>query len=309
MLIADALLDIDQVTQLTELPQATLRNWEKRYGFPNPHRSQGGHRLYDVEEVRKIREVVLLYKNGVKAKDAIDQVLRGVKPTELLADANSQFSKSLNDGMTQVLESLYRYDGASAEEHLSRIGMRLSESDLLEMVYPRFLKQVGEDWERSHINVAQEHFSWNFFRGRLMNYLKSPRTGVAQPKAILATPAEELHEGGLMILAAYLMLKGWNVFYLGANLPMEDLDQATQVIQPDLVCLSAVVSENIEKHWTALEQLNKVVVVGGPCLWQLKQQKHLASPRIFLVEGNLASAVSQMELLRYSVSQELKTGS
>lgn len=299
IIMTDALLDIDQVQQLTGLPQATLRNWEKRYGFPRTQRSEGGHRLYDVNEVRRIREVASLYKSGVKIADAIKKVLSNTEPSPHLT--SSTFSETLNEGLSQVIKALYKYDIALAEEHLSRIGMRLSEMDLLEMVYPKLLKQVGDDWENSRINIAQEHFSWNFLRTRLLNYFKTNRSGVGQPKVILATPSGELHEGGLIILAAYLMLKGWSVYYLGVNLPMNDLLHAYASIEPDIVCLSAIDSTNIQKNWSDLEKM-KAVVVGGPCLVQLMHQNLPLSKHIFFVAGNLHSATSQMELLLHSTA-------
>lgn len=304
MVISDALLDIDQVNQLTGLSQATLRNWEKRYGFPKPQRSEGGHRLYDVNEVKKIREVVSLCKGGIKILEAIETVLRG-EGAPVVASAAAAPSavmvESLNEGIHQVLKALYKYDMDLAEQYLSRLGMRLSETDLLEMVYPQLLMQVGDDWENSRINIAQEHFSWNFLRTRLLNYLKTNKMGVNQPKVLLTTPSGELHEGGLIVLAAYLMLKGWQVYYLGVNLPMEDLLHAYEGIEPDIVCLSAIEAWNIEKNWTELEKM-KCVVVGGPCLAELRKQERPESKRISLIGGSLHSAVAQMELLLHSAT-------
>ncbi|HET8976895.1 MAG TPA: MerR family transcriptional regulator [Solirubrobacteraceae bacterium] len=33
----------------------TLRSWERRYGFPKPHRSAGGHRQYSLTEIEALR--------------------------------------------------------------------------------------------------------------------------------------------------------------------------------------------------------------------------------------------------------------
>src|SRR5436190_1201117 len=33
----------------------TLRSWERRYGFPQPHRSPGGHRQYGLAEIESLR--------------------------------------------------------------------------------------------------------------------------------------------------------------------------------------------------------------------------------------------------------------
>lgn len=35
---------------------STLRTWERRYGFPEPRRSAGGHRLYDRAQVETLRD-------------------------------------------------------------------------------------------------------------------------------------------------------------------------------------------------------------------------------------------------------------
>jgi len=301
----EALLDIDQVSQLSGLPQSTLRNWEKRYGFPRPHRSSGGHRLYDIDEVRKIRKVAQLCKSGAKAREMIEQVLQ-IKDASLESfGAALPIKHTLSASLDQVLEALYRYDVASAEEQISRIGMRLSESDLLEMVYPTLLVQVGFDWENGRINIAQEHFSWNFFRTRLLSFFKPSSASSFQPKCILATPPGELHEGGLLVLAAYMMLKGWKVYYLGVSLPIQDLLHATEMIQPDAVCLSAIMAENIRQHWEEIEKLPKMAIIGGPCVHELRVAKPVPSSKIAFVEGDLQSAIAQIELLLQSVAKNL----
>ncbi|WP_415063072.1 cobalamin-dependent protein [Bdellovibrio sp.] len=303
MSIIDSLLDIDQVNQLTGLPQATLRNWEKRYGFPKPQRSQGGHRLYAIEEVNRIREVANLCKGGMKPREAIHHVSAAEESAKIAVGNIKTPSQTLSEGLSMVLEALYRYDILSAEEQMSRIGMRLSETDLLELIYPKLLMQVGSDWERSAINVAQEHFCWSFLRMRLLNYFRPHRVNPHLPKALLATPPGELHEGGLLLLAAFMMLKGWQVYYLGVNLPLADLQQASSTIKPDVVCISSLEAATVLKNWNDLQKIHRTVVIGGPCLAQLKTQEPHGSSGIYFIEGELAAAVDDIALLVQSNAQ------
>lgn len=296
MKILNALLDIEQVSQLTGLTAATLRNWEKRYGFPTPQRSAGGRRLFAVEDVDKIREVSMLTSQGLKVSEAIEQVLQGV-PQASLEPVPQTSADTLYESLGKVLQVLYRYNANGADELMSRIGMRLKETDLLEMVYPHLLKQVGEDWESSRINIAQEHFASNYFRTQLLNYFKAGRVAKMGPKVLMATPPGERHEGGLLILAAYLMLMGWQVFYLGSDLPIADLQQAAETICPDLICMSAVQEEILFENLKDLEEMNQIVVVGGPCVANLTEQKTLQSDRVFPVKGALPAIVSQLELI------------
>ena len=39
---------IKRAAELTGLPVATLRAWERRYGVVAPIRSEGGYRLYEI---------------------------------------------------------------------------------------------------------------------------------------------------------------------------------------------------------------------------------------------------------------------
>jgi len=36
----------------------TLRSWERRYGFPSPHRSPGGHRQYSLNEIEALKQTL-----------------------------------------------------------------------------------------------------------------------------------------------------------------------------------------------------------------------------------------------------------
>lgn len=296
MISLSALLDIDQVSQLTGLPPATLRNWEKRYGFPKPQRSQGGHRLFRVEDVEKIRQVAALSSQGVKVSEAIEKVHEGAPAVQNLQNI-APAVHTLNECLDKILQALYRYDANGADEVLSKIGMRLSETDLLEMVYPNLLRKTGEDWESSRINIAQEHFASNYFRTHLLSYFKAGRVGRQGPKVLMATPPGERHEGGLLILSAYMMLLGWRVYYLGADLPMEDLHHAAETVTPDLICVSAIYATTIRQNLSALEKMNQIVAVGGSCVAQLMTENTLASSRVFPVGGSLPSVISQLELL------------
>ena len=41
--------------ELLGVSASTLRTWERRYGFPAPQRSAGGHRLYDTADIEALR--------------------------------------------------------------------------------------------------------------------------------------------------------------------------------------------------------------------------------------------------------------
>ena len=51
----EAALSIGDVVAATGVGEATLRAWERRFGFPAPRREPSGHRRYSAGEVERIR--------------------------------------------------------------------------------------------------------------------------------------------------------------------------------------------------------------------------------------------------------------
>jgi DICT domain-containing protein/predicted DNA-binding transcriptional regulator AlpA len=68
---APAGLTIGDLASRTGVSQATLRAWESRHGFPQPHRLPSGHRRYDEHDVALVRQVVQRKDAGVRLENAI----------------------------------------------------------------------------------------------------------------------------------------------------------------------------------------------------------------------------------------------
>jgi DNA-binding transcriptional MerR regulator len=71
---APAALSIGDVVAATGVGEATLRAWERRFGFPRPRREPSGHRRYSAEEVERIRSVVRERGRGLSLAVAIERV-------------------------------------------------------------------------------------------------------------------------------------------------------------------------------------------------------------------------------------------
>ena len=66
-------LGIGEVVERTGVAEATLRMWERRYGFPTPERLASGHRRYSEHEIELIRAVAAKRAAGLALPVAIDQ--------------------------------------------------------------------------------------------------------------------------------------------------------------------------------------------------------------------------------------------
>jgi DNA-binding transcriptional MerR regulator len=115
----------------------TLRSWERRFGYPKPRRTSGGHRQYDLTELEALRRALLETHNISSAIEVARQ--RGEGPTsaarlveafdrfdDTLADrvmeeslAVRSVERSVEDLMLPALESVRDREGREAEYELA----------------------------------------------------------------------------------------------------------------------------------------------------------------------------------------------
>lgn len=66
-------LSIRDVVRATGVGEATLRAWERRYGFPSPRRASSGHRRYRADDVERIARVLAERERGLTLPVAIER--------------------------------------------------------------------------------------------------------------------------------------------------------------------------------------------------------------------------------------------
>ena len=64
--------NLKAVVRQTGLKPDTLRAWERRYGLPNPQRTDSGHRLYSQYDVEIIKWLTERQEEGLSIGRAID---------------------------------------------------------------------------------------------------------------------------------------------------------------------------------------------------------------------------------------------
>ena len=144
------------------------------------------------------------------------------------------------------------------------------------------LYTVGSLWERNEISVAEEHLATAIV-GRIISFLYSRFIGTPQTKgsAVVCSAPNEFHEVGGRMVADILELDGWDVTYVGANTPMEDLVKLLKLRNPFILALSVATAFNLEKAQALIAAVKSVpeffsmrILVGGlafnsaPKLWQ-----------------------------------------
>src|SRR5919106_793762 len=75
----------------------TLRSWERRFGYPKPRRTQGGHRQYDLAELESLRRALLETHNISSAIELARQRGEGPSSPSRLVDAWDHFDETVAD--------------------------------------------------------------------------------------------------------------------------------------------------------------------------------------------------------------------
>lgn len=256
---------IRAVSELTGISPLTLRNWEKRYGFPRPVRLENGYRAYDDEDVETLKKVAAHLQLGGRIADLVAEIRRngGIDWPRDYISPGENYPSSLRS-REELYSALFAYDSVQAQSIASLLGAKLNTLQLVDLVYLPILVRAGEEWEKGRLSVAQEHFISAFVRQQLFALMNTiaPQREVLR-KVVMCTPDEELHEGGLLMLSVHMKLKGFRVYYLGPNCPASEVIAAIAAIKPDALCISISDPERLSSALKPYEALAIPVCVGG----------------------------------------------
>ncbi len=100
-------------------------------------------------------------------------------------------------------------------------------------------EELGRMWVLDEINVAEEHFATATTRAVMAEL--NARLVAKRPEGkrlLIAAVAGNQHDLGVQAVADVFEAEGWKVISLGANVPAEDLGQAVDFFEPDVVGLS-----------------------------------------------------------------------
>lgn len=237
----EPLYNIKVVVQRTGVPADTVRAWERRYGVPQPRRTETGRRLYserDITAIRWLRERTIA---GMTISQAIHQ-LRSLDSNAFSEAIALEHSGPRDPAalVEELLAALLNFDESAANIVVGESFALYRIEDVCLQIFSPVLVEVGERWHRKEATVAQEHFASHFIQRRLMGLLQAYTPTAGRGRIITACAPDELHELGILMVSVFLVRRAWQIIYLGANVPIADLVQTAARLQPALVCLSAM---------------------------------------------------------------------
>ena len=215
--------------------------------------------------------------------------------------------KNINDKITQAVLS-GDLEGVRTNVQTA-LEWNYDVTDILNNGLLKAMHIIGNRFERNEIYVTEllvsargVHEGINVIRPYLMERGESlPRRG----KIVIGTVAGDLHDIGKNLLGLMLEARGFEVIDLGVDVSATAFVEAVSRHQPDVLCLSALLTTTVKAVGSTIEALSGVkqsghrvnIVVGGAAL-----REEIASA--LGADGYAPDAVSGANLIEEMVQRE-----
>jgi len=311
------------VMRETGIKADTLRAWERRYGLPVPERTSGGHRLYsqyDIETIKwlqarqaeglRINRAVNLWRNMQDSDQdpllalPVEEIQTPVVAGELIS------GETLDEMKENWIAACMVFDEPSAENILAQAFARYPLETVCLEILRKGLSEIGNLWYSGESTVQQEHFASSLAIRRLDALLAATPAPTRKGRILIGCPAGEEHVFSALMLTLLLRHHGYEVIYLGANVPLAQLGKTVTSTQTTLVVLTAQqLTSAAELYKAGLFLKKQKVPLGyGGLIFNLLPDLSKRIPGHFLGEA-LEQAVQEIEQLITSQAETPKTES
>jgi methanogenic corrinoid protein MtbC1 len=131
--------------------------------------------------------------------------------------------------------------------------------------------ELGRMWVTGEINVAEEHFASHTTKMVMSQLLAKATLRPHNGKTLLAAAvAGNRHDIGLHAVADFFEMAGWRTIHLGADVPIDDLVQAAECFDVDLLAISASLNVQLETVKSTIQAVRNgrrgdvvKILVGG----------------------------------------------
>ena len=244
------------IVRLTSFAPQRLRAWEHRYDLLRPSRGDGGHRLYDDEDLRVLSAVRQLLDTG-RTIGEINRIGRAallakdVRPLDGLSGTRTETRHLATPHTTtdagglirRIVQATVEMDELELNRVLDEAFAAMSAEVVIDQVLAASLRLIGTMWADGSCTISSEHLATRIFTHRLRTLLETAAsTGhPGRPRLLCACFPQERHELGLLALGYSLTLRNARVTVtvLGSEVPMGDLDRAcASTVADGCCCLS-----------------------------------------------------------------------
>jgi DNA-binding transcriptional MerR regulator/methylmalonyl-CoA mutase cobalamin-binding subunit len=271
---------ISTVAKRSGIKTELVRAWERRYQAVTPTRTSGGHRIYTDQDIARLTLLNQATTHGHSisriAHYSLEELRKLLKDEEAALPAKLHLIESGNS--TKPLAEAYvqkcyaaviAFDGRMLESYFENAIVELGIQSFIEELLDPLFTLIGDRWKTGELRPVHEHMASSIIRSLIYLLRNNSPCSRAAPKMVVTTPVGQLHELGALLAAIIAELKGWQVTYLGANLPAEEIAAAVKYTESAAVTISISSCSDDNVVHKELRRLRKLVgreiaiIVGG----------------------------------------------
>lgn len=270
---------IGTVSKRSGVKSDLVRAWERRYQAVTPIRTAGGHRVYTDQDIARLKLLNQATGHGHSISQIAQFSLDELKKLLQQEDTQSHTSHTallagdkkflVEDYIEKCYAAVLAFDARALESHFENAIVELRSQAFIEDLLTPLLTRIGERWKTGELRPIHEHMTSAVIRS--LTYILRTNSPCADhaPRMIVSTPIGQLHELGALLAAIMAELNGWQVTYLGANLPAEEIAAAVKYTRAKAVTISISFSTDDHVIPKEIRRLRKLIgsdvalIVGG----------------------------------------------
>lgn len=293
------------ISRRSGISQLVLRAWERRYEAVVPARTDTGRRKYTDLDLEKLILLARLTGGGHRIGDIaslplaeLKQLVQQFPSDEMAPISTARPPAAVSALMEEAFDAIANLDSRRLESVLDRALVDLSKPILRNQLLVPMLEEIGNRWRDGELRVAHEHMASSIVVTFLSSINSRYQVAPGAPVVAVATPAGQMHELGALLASGYAYEAGWDVLYLGPNLPAEDLAAAVRRRGAQAVLISLVFPHGDTGTSAELRELRRLVgpqvpvIVGGQAVQSYLGVLVEIDARIILNSDDLERALS-----------------
>ena len=247
---------IDQFSSITGITKFVLRTWENRYNYLKAERSETNIRIYTDDMIVRALNTNYLLDNGYK----ISKISK-ISEIELIKIIN-EIKIIKNQGnedyyISQIIISALEFDSSKFNKIYEEGILEFGIIDFYKSIILKTLSRIGILWLTNKVNPSQEHFlSENIKQKLIVSADMYSNDKKINQTWLLFLPENEFHEIGLLFSRFLLKSSGFNVIYLGSNLPYESLVDVNHKIKIDNTLMFSISNKSKINIKSAIDYLD-----------------------------------------------------
>jgi methanogenic corrinoid protein MtbC1 len=239
--------NIRQVINLTGASEFLLRTWELRYGAITPKRTDTGRRIYTEKDILRIRALVELTKEENIQKRKISEIanLPLDELTALMGERENLTTTAQHRPVNHLVELVDQYQWDELERQFHQQRKKLSPSEFIHDYLLNLIRETNYQVALGRFTIAQEHILSSLIKESLSILKSDLKTKIRNNsfRYVISSPEGDHHDIGLIIASTLIANAGKKGYYLGPNMPKQELAHTCMRLNATHIVIASTLSK------------------------------------------------------------------